>query len=92
MVLVKVRADILVFAISKSGTLFNFGNSVTGFCKIEYSKCTENRKPYCELETLYGIEPLKGRMYYQSKTAINIIEEQCDRILRSNNIIKDKDL
>ena len=30
---------------------------------------------------------LKGRMYYQSKTAINVIEENCGRILRSNNKI-----
>ena len=66
--------------------------------RIEYCKHPENRKSYLELETLYGIDSLKRRrkcsllnqMYHQSKAEINLVDEKCDRILRSNRKVKMK--
>ena len=63
--------------------------------KIENCNRAEIKKTYGELEIQYRIEPLKYRrscsllrqMYYQSQIEINIMEEKCERTLRSSNKI-----
>ena len=67
-------------------------------CRIEFSCSAENRKSYAELQLSYGIENLHkrrkwsllGQMYGHSKKEINVVQENCDRILRSNRKVKMK--
>ena len=64
--------------------------------RIEACDMAENKKSYSELENKYDIENLFQRrernllnlMFGQSKNEINILRENCDRMLRSTTKVK----